>query len=69
MANLRDQVQDTLGGSFTVERELSGGGMSRVFVAMEHRLNRRVVIKVLLPEIAAATSAERFEREIAVSAR
>ncbi len=69
MGDLRDQVQDTLGRAFTVERELSGGGMSRVFVATENRLNRRVVVKVLRPEIAAATSAERFEREIAVSAR
>lgn len=69
MADLRDQVQATLGSGYTVERELSGGGMSRVFVAMEHRLNRRVVVKVLRTEIAAGTSTERFEREMALCAR
>lgn len=33
MTDLRDQLQTTLGGSYTLERELGGGGMSRVFVA------------------------------------
>src|SRR5687767_517778 len=49
-------------------RELGGGGMSRVFVASERRLGRKVVVKVLAPELAAAISAERFEREIQLSA-
>ena len=43
--------------------------MSRVFLAEETRFRRRVVIKVLLPELAAALSAERFELEIQMSAR
>jgi TolB-like protein len=43
--------------------------MSRVFVATESRLGRRVVVKVLRPEVAAATSGERFEREMTFSAR
>ena len=43
--------------------------MSRVFVAMEIALRRRVVIKVLSPELAATLSAERFKREIALAAR
>src|SRR5688572_6184191 len=42
--------------------------MSRVFVAEEARLRRRVVIKVLAPELAAEMSAERFEREIMLAA-
>ena len=42
--------------------------MSRVFVAQERRLGRPVVIKILAPELAAAMSAERFEREIQLSA-
>ncbi len=32
---LRDQLQTRLGASNTLERELGGGGMSRVFVAEE----------------------------------
>jgi len=69
MHDLRDQLQHTLGGAYTIERELGGGGMSRVFVATETRLGRRVVVKVLRTEIAAGTSAERFEREMALCAR
>jgi hypothetical protein len=33
--DLREQLQATLSGSYTLERELGGGGMSRVFVAEE----------------------------------
>jgi eukaryotic-like serine/threonine-protein kinase len=66
--DLRQRVQDSLSGTHTLERELGGGGMSRVFVASERRLGRKVVVKVLAPELAAAMSAERFEREIQLSA-
>ncbi|MFI5311935.1 MAG: protein kinase [Gemmatimonadales bacterium] len=62
--NLRSQLQATLTGSYTLERELGGGGMSRVFVADELRLKRKVVVKVLSPELAQGISVERFEREI-----
>ena len=65
---LKDRVQESLSGTHTIERELGGGGMSRVFVATERRLGRPVVVKVLAPELAAAMSAERFEREIQLSA-
>lgn len=67
--SLRDQLQQTLGASYTVERELGGGGMSRVFVAEERPLGRKVVIKVLPPEIAAGVSVDRFRREIQRAAR
>jgi len=42
--------------------------MSRVFVALERSLDRRVVIKVLLPELIAGVSAQRFAREIRLAA-
>ena len=67
-SELRDQLQATLNGSYTLERELGGGGMSRVFLADELRLDRKVVVKVLSPELAAGLSAERFEREIKLAA-
>ena len=38
--------------------------MSRVFVAEELRLKRKVVVKVLSPELAQGISVDRFEREI-----
>ncbi|MDQ6888312.1 MAG: protein kinase [Gemmatimonadota bacterium] len=68
-SDLRDQLQSTLASSYTLERELGGGGMSRVFVATEIALGRKVVVKVLPPELAAAVSVERFKREIQLAAR
>jgi serine/threonine-protein kinase len=69
VTELRDRLQKTLGSAYTIERELGGGGMSRVFVAEEVALGRRVVVKVLSPELAAELSAERFAREIRVAAQ
>jgi TolB-like protein/Tfp pilus assembly protein PilF len=69
MTDLRDQLQSALGAAYTLERELGGGGMSRVFVAVEQALGRRVVVKVLAPELAAGISADRFKREIQLAAQ
>ena len=66
--DLRTQLQAHLGSAFVLERELGGGGMSRVFVAEEVRLSRKVVIKVLSPELVLGINAERFEREILLAA-
>src|SRR5919202_532049 len=62
-ADIRSYVQQSLGTAYTIERELGGGGMSRVFTALDHALDRKVVVKVLPPELAAALSLERFKRE------
>ena len=35
MTDLLAQLQSTLGDGYTLERELGGGGMSRVFVARD----------------------------------
>lgn len=58
-----------LGDSYRVERELGGGGMGRVFVAEETTLERKVVVKVLPPELGRSVSEERFRREIQLAAR
>jgi Tol biopolymer transport system component len=68
-APLRDKVQSTLGDSYTLERELSGGGMSHVFVVEEKALGRRIVVKVLPLESMTSASVERFKREIRTAAR
>jgi serine/threonine-protein kinase len=69
VADLRDTLDSEISGSYTIERELGGGGMSRVFVATEKLLDRRVVLKVLPEDVAAGISAERFRREIQVVAK
>jgi serine/threonine protein kinase len=61
-------VQTALGAAFTLERELGGGGMSRVFLARECSLSRHVVVKLLPPELAEGINAERFQREIHLAA-
>lgn len=65
--DLREQLQQALGDTYTLERELPGG-MSRVFVAEETALARKVVIKVMPPETAAAVNVARFRREIQLAA-
>src|SRR5438046_555840 len=65
---LRERLQAALGDSYHIERELGGGGMSRVFLAQEVHLGRQVVVKVLPPEMAAGVNQERFEREIRLAA-
>ena len=72
MANSHDfqgQVQDAIGPSYRILKELGGGGMSRVFLAEEVQVERKVVVKVLPPETSASVSVERFEREIRMAAR
>ena len=66
---LVDDLKRALGDAYTIERELTGGGMSRVFVAKEHALGREVVIKVLPPDLAAGVNRERFRREVQLAAR
>jgi len=68
MTDLSQRLQDALGGAYRVEKELGGGGMSRVFVAEETRLARKVVIKVLPPDLALEMRIDRFNREIQLSA-
>ena len=68
-ADFRAQLQQSLGSTCTIERELGSGGMSRVFVAREATMGREIVIKVLPPETSGTVSAERFKREIQVAAR
>jgi len=66
---IRHQLQATLGAAYSLERELGGGGMSRVFVAEDVALQRKVVVKVLPPELMAGINVERFNREILLAAK
>jgi eukaryotic-like serine/threonine-protein kinase len=55
-------------GRYEVERELGRGGMATVHQARDLRHGRRVAIKVLRDELSAALGAERFLKEIEVTA-
>ncbi len=66
---LPGRLQAALGDAYVLERELGGGGMSRLFVAVERSLNRQVVIKVLPPELSSEVSAARFKKEIELAAQ
>ena len=69
MTNFAEHLQAALGTNYQLDRELPGGGMSRVFVAVDLVLGRKVVVKVLPPELAAGVNRERFRREIQVAAQ
>jgi serine/threonine-protein kinase len=61
--SLEQQLRDSLSATYRIERELGGGGMSRVFVAEETALGRRVALKVL-SGVGEGVSVDRFRREI-----
>src|SRR5256712_2000401 len=64
VADLQARLQSVLGDAYHIERELGGGGMSRLFLATEASLHRQVVIKLLPPEFASEVSARRFRQII-----
>jgi serine/threonine-protein kinase len=68
MTELRHHLQTSLGATYRIERELGGGGMSRVFVAEETSLGRQVVVKVLRADAPSRVSVKRFQREIGLVA-
>jgi TolB-like protein/tRNA A-37 threonylcarbamoyl transferase component Bud32/Tfp pilus assembly protein PilF len=64
-----DALRAALADRYRIERELGGGGMSRVWVATETALDRQVVVKVIASELTEGLSAERFAREVRLAAR
>src|SRR5215216_4433263 len=69
LQSIPDRVRSQLSDQYTFERELLGGGMARVYLAHDRELDRRVVIKVLPPDIASGVSAGRFRAEILTVAK
>src|SRR3954469_10103678 len=61
-------LNEALAGRYEIEREVGRGGMATVYLARDIRHNRRVALKVLNPDLAAAVGAERFLSEIRVTA-
>jgi predicted ATPase/tRNA A-37 threonylcarbamoyl transferase component Bud32 len=65
---LQGRLVTALADRYRIERELGQGGMATVYLAEDLRHHRRVAVKVLRPELAAALGHERFLREITTTA-
>jgi serine/threonine-protein kinase len=65
----QQRLTEALADDYRVERELGSGGMATVYLAQDLKHDRQVAIKVLNPELAAGLGAERFVREIEISAQ
>ncbi len=68
MSDPVSRLNAALEGRYAIERELGEGGMATVYLADDLKHNRKVAVKVLRSELAAAVGADRFLREIETTA-
>jgi len=68
MAQQFERLKTALADRYAIEEELGAGGMATVYLAEDLRHHRKVAVKVLRPELAAILGAERFLKEIEVTA-
>ncbi len=68
MQNVTEELRTALIDRYVIESELGEGGMATVYLAHDTKHNRKVALKVLKPELAAMIGAERFLKEIEVTA-
>ena len=68
MPDLLERLKTALAERYAVESVIGRGGMATVFVAEDLKHHRKVAVKVLHPELAAAVGTERFLREIKIVA-
>ena len=64
LAHLKTALSDR----YTIDHEIGRGGMATVYLAEDLKHHRKVAIKVLRPELSASLFAERFLREIEITA-
>jgi hypothetical protein len=69
LADLLTRLRLALADRYTIDGELGRGGMATVYLARDLKHDRRVALKVLHAELAAALGQERFHREIMLAAR
>ncbi|MGQ0642088.1 MAG: protein kinase domain-containing protein [Gemmatimonadaceae bacterium] len=68
MSDAKTALDAGLAGRYRLERNVGAGGMATVYLAQDLRHNRKVAIKVLRPDLAALLGADRFLKEIEVTA-
>jgi serine/threonine-protein kinase len=66
--DLLDRLRAALADRYAIEREIGSGGMATVYLADDVRHHRRVAVKILRPDLAAALGPERFLQEIDIAA-
>jgi cytochrome c-type biogenesis protein CcmH/NrfG len=69
LTELIDRLNSVLADRYTVERQIGRGGMASVWLARDLRHERPVAIKVMHEDLAGAIGADRFLREIRLTAR
>jgi serine/threonine-protein kinase len=69
LQDLEQRLRESLRDRYVVERKIGEGGMAVVFRAEDAKHGRPVALKVLAPRLAADLGAERFLREIRITAR
>ena len=69
MPDTFDSLTTLLAERYGLQRELGRGGMATVYLADDLKHQRQVAVKVLRPEVAAGLGAERFLREVAITAK
>ncbi|MFC1639931.1 protein kinase [Gemmatimonadota bacterium] len=68
MPDVFDRLKAALSSRYAIEREIGSGGMATVYLAEDLKLHRKVALKVLKPDLAAALGPERFLQEIEIAA-
>jgi serine/threonine-protein kinase len=68
MTDAGQRLSTALADRYRIDRELGQGGMATVYLAQDLKHDRKVALKVLNPELAAALSADRFVVEIRTTA-
>ncbi len=68
MSEITERLSSAIADRYKIESHLGQGGMATVYLAEDIRHKRKVALKVLRPELAAVIGAERFLKEITVTA-
>jgi serine/threonine-protein kinase len=69
MTDQLERLKTALADRYAIERELGAGGMATVYLAEDLKHHRKVAVKVLRPDLAAALGPERFLQEIEIAAQ